>query len=118
MLRGMILQALAFTAFSSDSHLGVDDWGASEISQFFEKAGVQISEESINKAGLSPQGLFDGHVTIRVLQELRVTGSLQQNRALNSIQDLDDTITHAPGDFFEWRVATCGCSTFGSRPWL
>jgi hypothetical protein len=83
----------------------VHDWGASEISQLFEKAGVEISEESINKVGLTPHDLFDGLVTAKVLQDLGVTDSLQQNRALKTIEDLDDMITHAPSGFFEWRVA-------------
>jgi hypothetical protein len=116
LLRGTAPLALAFTALGSDSHLGAGDWGASEISQLFEKAGVEIPEESINKVGLTPHALFDGLVTVKVLQDLGVTDSLQQTRALKTIEDLDDMITHAPGDFFEWRAANLQLFDFWIAP--
>jgi hypothetical protein len=105
MIRTTIFLALAATALGSDCHQGIDDWKASDMSSWFQEVGVEISAESIDKVGLSSHDFFDGHVTKSVLRDLGVTSELQQNRALKAIQDLDDKITHAPGDFFEWRVA-------------
>jgi hypothetical protein len=74
------------------------------MSSFFQKAGVEISEESIEKVGLTVHDLFGG-MNKAVFRDLGVTSELQQNMVLKAIQDLDNNITHGPGDFFEWRVA-------------
>jgi hypothetical protein len=64
---------LGFTALvpgEPSSKNGVNDWGAADLAKFFSNAGLQVSEEKITSVGIAPDGLFDGRLSHKSLEDL------------------------------------------------
>jgi hypothetical protein len=120
----LIVALILVTTHGSDSahglRDGVDDWKPADLAKFFAESirsqltsrrvseadlFPSVSEAKIVALGLTSSDLFDGAMTNSLLTELGVTSEIQQNAVQAAIAKLDAKVTHAPVDFFEWRIA-------------